>query len=276
MKEKTAYLFGTAAAYLYAIKPRMKKKADKMKGVFYAHRGLHNLAEGVPENTMAAFERAVEAGVGIEMDIQLTKDEQVVVFHDFDLKRVCCADGQVSDYTYEELSRLSVCRTRERIPLFRDVLAMINGRVPLLVEIKYKNLYSRICGKADRLLRDYPGEYVIESFHPRALLWYRIHRPEICRGQLAMNYQRQEGHFGPELILSRHLLFDFIGRPDFISYDIRDRKAISKNICRKLFHCPSAGWTVKSPEQLKQIRSYYDSFIFEGFLPTRAASSQNG
>lgn len=267
MAHEAGWLLGAAGAYLLAIMPGIRRHAEKMKGIYYAHRGLHNEDAGIPENTMAAFELAVENGYGIELDVQLTKDQQVVVFHDFDLKRVCSADGQVSDYTYEELKQFPILETQERIPLLADVLKLVNGRVPLLVEMKQKSFGSRVCERADRLLQKYRGEYSIESFHPWALMWYRKHRPEICRGQLAMNFQRQEGHYGPERFAVRHLLVNFLGKPDFIAYDIRDRKALSKNLCRWLFHCPSAAWTVRSKEQLEQVRPYYDSFIFEGFCP---------
>lgn len=260
-------LLGAAGGYLLAVMPGNRGYARKMNGIFYAHRGLHDLEHGIPENTMAAFEHAVESGYGIELDVQLTKDQKVVVFHDFDLKRVCSVDGQVDAYTYDELQRLSVCGTRERIPLLSEVLQLVNGRVPLLVEMKYKEFGSQVCERADRLLRNYKGEYSVESFHPCALLWYRKHRPQICRGQLAMNFQRLEGHYGPERFLVRHLLVNFLGKPDFIAYDIRDRKAVSKNLCRRLFHCPSAAWTVRSKAQLEQVKPYYDSFIFEGFRP---------
>lgn len=267
MTRETGVLLAAAGMYLFAVMPRIGRHGDKMKGVFYAHRGLHNRKAGIPENTMAAFRRAVNAGYGIELDIQLTKDEKVVVFHDFDLKRVCAAEGDVSDYTYEELQEFSVYGTEERIPLFEDVLKTVGGRVPLLVEMKYKDFGSRICEKADTLLRNYKGEYCIESFHPWALRWYKRHRPDVCRGQLSMNFSRQEGALHPAQLAAQHLLFNFIGRPDFIAYDIRDKKAFSKNLCRKLFGCPSAAWTVRSAAQLEKCRPYYDAFIFEGFLP---------
>lgn len=267
MGEQTGFLIGAAAVYLYAVMPNLRCRAGRMKGALYAHRGLHNRAAGVPENTMTAFRKAVEAGFGIELDIQLTRDEQVVVFHDMNLKRVCGAAGYVSDYTYEELQQFRIFDTEERIPLFADVLKLVDGRVPLLVELKYKNFSNRVCERADELLSQYDGEYVIESFHPWALMWYRRHRPEILRGQLSMNFQRQEGNYSPEQFLMRHLLMNFFGRPDFIAYDLRDCRAVSKNICRKVFGCPSAAWTVRSQEQLERIRPYYDAFIFEGFCP---------
>lgn len=256
-------------AYLLAVKPRMGHRADKIKGALYAHRGLYNTKAGVPENTMEAFRRAVNAGYGIELDVQLTKDGEVVVFHDFDLKRVCGTEGKVSDFTYGELQTFSVMGTRERIPRFSDVLEMVGGRVPLLVEmkVKTKEFDGGVCAKADELLSRYPGEYVIESFHPWALLWYRRHRPEVCRGQLSMNFQKREGTFTVVHYLARHLLMNFISRPDFIAYDIRDRSSVSRNVCRKLFGAPSAAWTVKSREQLSALRPYFDAYIFEGFFP---------
>lgn len=267
MERGAIVLLAAVAIYLFTIMPRIGRRADKMKGIFYAHRGLHNRKKGVPENSMTAFQRAVNAGYGIELDIQLTKDNEVVVFHDFDLKRVCRKEGQVSDYTYEELQDCSICETKERIPKFSEVLEMVNGRVPLLIEMKYKGLHSHICERADECLKNYRGEYVIESFHPRALWWYRRHRPEICRGQLSMNFQRQEGNYHPLQLAARYLLFNFLGRPDFIAYDIRDQREISKSICRNLFGCPCAAWTVRSPGQLETARVYNDAFIFEGFFP---------
>ena len=231
MRHKGEWLFGAAGAYLLAIMPQRKRRARKLKGIFYAHRGLHDPEKGVPENSMAAFAAAVEKGYGIELDVQLTKDRIPVVFHDFSLKRVCSAEGRVKDYTFEELQQFAIAGTKQRIPRFADVLRLVDGAVPL------------------------------------ALLWYRLHRPEVLRGQLAMNYQRQEGHYGPERVASRHLLYNFFSKPDFIAYDIRDRRALSKTICRNLFHCPCAAWTVRSAAQLKQVQPYYDCFIFEGFCP---------
>ena len=267
MEQEAGFLLAAAGIYLFAIMPRLGRRANKMKGVFYAHRGLHNKKNGVPENSMTAFKKAVNAGYGIELDIQLTRDDEVVVFHDFDLKRICGVEGELSDYTYEELQSFAISGTKERIPKFDEVLKAVDGKVPLLIEMKYKGLHSRICERADEYLRDYRGEYVIESFHPKALWWYRRHRPEICRGQLSMNFQRQEGDYRMPQLAARALLFNFLSRPDFIAYDIRDRKAVSKNICRKLFGCPCAAWTVRSGKQLEAARANYDAFIFEGFFP---------
>ncbi|MFR8547160.1 MAG: glycerophosphodiester phosphodiesterase [Lachnospiraceae bacterium] len=269
LKNEAGIALGASFVYLLAIMPGHRRVRNAVKGKFYAHRGLHDRKAGIPENTMAAFRRAVEQGFGIELDVQLTRDGEVVVFHDFDLKRICSVEGEVSDFTYKELRALSVDGTSEHIPKLSEVLEMVNGRVPLLVELKYKGMDSRICERTDAVMQRYRGDYAIESFHPRALWWYRRHRPEICRGQLAMNFQRQEGNYHLAYLMVRHLLFNFLGRPDFIAYDIRDRQAVSKNICRRIFGCPSAAWTVRSDRQLREVKQYYDSFIFEGFLPAQ-------
>lgn len=266
MKREAGLLAGLAAAYIWAVLPGLQHRRLRSDTVYYAHRGLHDNQSEAPENTMRAFSRACEAGYGIEMDLQLTRDHQVVVFHDSDLKRICSADGSICDYTYEELQRYSVCGTDQKIPLFREVLELVDGRVPLIIELKYRNFSNRICVEADKYLKNYKGAYCIESFHPWALMWYRKHHPEIVRGQLAMNFQRQEGNYGPQCMVVRHLLTNFLTRPDFIAYDLRDKEAVSKNLCR-LLGCPSVAWTVKSRRQLEKCRKYYDSFIFEGFQP---------
>lgn len=257
---------GTAFLYIGAIMPRIFQRPPQMSRRFYAHRGLHDNSVKAPENTMAAMRRAVEHGYGIEMDVQLTKDGKVVVFHDFDLKRVCGVDAQVDALTYEELQQYPILFSQERIPLFEDVLKLVNGQVPLIIELKMKTTKSKICEKADEILKDYKGEYCIESFHPKALLWYRVHRPHICRGQLSADF-RKDGLNGPLHVLHQHLLGNFIAKPDFISYDCRSKKEFSMFLCRRLFGCPTYVWTVKSEAQLKSCRKYFDCFIFEGFLP---------
>ena len=127
-----------AILYFLMIMPRMSHKPDTapFKEWLYAHRGLHDNATEAPENSMAAFRKAADAGFGIELDIQLTKDKIPVVFHDFTLKRVCGGEGKISDYTYEELQQFHLCNSVEKIPKFEDVLKMVDGKVPLIVEFK--------------------------------------------------------------------------------------------------------------------------------------------
>ena len=253
-------------SYLLAVMPRMFWRPERLPGKYYAHRGLHDNQSGAPENTMPAFRKAVEAGYGIELDIQLTKDGKVVVVHDFNLKRLCGIDKEVDQMTYEELQKLTILDSRERIPLFEDVLDLVDGRVPLIVELKVKDIKSRICQAADAILQEYHGVYCIESFAPNALLWYRFHRRRVYRGQLSSDFSNDDLH-GIGYIIQQYLLANVFTAPDFIAYDYRHRTNLSKNICRWLYKCPSVAWTIRSQEQLDEAKKYYDYFIFEGFTP---------
>ncbi|MBR5139795.1 MAG: glycerophosphodiester phosphodiesterase, partial [Clostridia bacterium] len=129
----------------------------------YAHRGLHK--DGVAENSMTAFRLAVEGGFAIELDIRLSKDERLVVFHDATLDRVTGVSGKVSDYTYDELAKMKLLGTEDSIPLFSDVLSLVDGRVPLLVELKEEAGSLLVTERALELLESYKGEFIIESFN---------------------------------------------------------------------------------------------------------------
>ena len=258
-----------AALLLFLEMPALRRHPDRahIQGRYIAHRGLHDQTPDTPENSLAAFRAAVERGYAIENDIHLTADGQVVVFHDDTLDRMCGVPGRPEEKTLAQRKELSLAGTAEKIPTLQECLDAVDGQVPLLVEMKCEDLGVHVCEKADELLKNYRGNYVMESFNPFALLWYRRHRPEICRGQLSMNFQRQEGTYDPQQLIARHLLTNFLSKPDFIAYDIRDKEALSKNICRKWFHCPSVAWTVRSAGELRKVKPYYDAFIFEGFRP---------
>lgn len=258
---------GIALGYLGSITPRLWRRPKEMPKVYYAHRGLHDNGSKAPENTLAAFQRAVDAGYGIELDVQLTKDGQVVVAHDFHLKRICGVDATIDSLTYKELQAYTVKKSKEHIPLFRDVLKLVDGKVPLIVELKVKDWKSDIAKKTDALLRSYDGVYCIESFHPAGLLWYRRHHPEICRGQLSCYYFEDEETRTPFHWVLTHLMLNFLTAPDFIAYDCLHKRELSMNLCRNIFGCPAVAWTIKSQTQLDECRSYFDYFIFERFTP---------
>lgn len=254
--------------YLYCIMPRMFHRPDytELKKSVFAHRGFHDKEKGIPENSMTAFREAIKYGYGIETDIQLTKDKKVVVFHDFNLKRVCGVDKKVSDMTYAELRELTLFDSNEHIPLFSEFLKMVNGKVPLLIELKCKGSSDKIAPLADRVLRGYKGVYYIQSFHPLALKWYKENRSEIIRGQLADCYKLQKRPSkNLAFFLQQHLIFNIVCRPDFISYNYKHHKEISLNICKYVFGCPLAAWTVRSEEKLKKVKKKFDVIIFEYF-----------
>lgn len=257
--------------YVLAIMPRLghRKDREEFLSVYYAHRGLHDNESEAPENSLKAFEKAVEAGYGIEMDIQLTKDRIPVVFHDFTLKRVCGQEGKVCDYTYEQLQEFTLCSCKERIPRFQDVLKLIDGRVPLIVELKVEWVDIGICPLADSLLREYRGPYCIESFNPMVLLWYRRYHNDVMRGQLSDGFLRTGEFKGALYWFLQNLLLNWMTKPDFIAYNHKYADAVSRRLCRKLYKNLAVGWTVKSREELEAAKENFDLIIFDSFIPKR-------
>ena len=266
--------------YLLAIMHRLCNRPDykPFYGRMYAHRGLHNMNPSLreanspycnggnyPENSYAAIKRAVEQGFGIEFDVHLTKDGIPVVFHDDTLLRICGVDGNLKDYTFEELQQFRLLGTEERIPAFTDILKLVDGKVPLVIEYKVEKNANSLCSTCDKILSDYKGLYCIESFHPLALLWYRRNRPDIVRGQLSENFMKTT----PNVLFFflAHLIFNFIASPDFIAYNCKHYTELSRTLCRKLYRCLSIAWTVRSQDELEQIAPHFDSFIFEDFIP---------
>lgn len=256
--------------YLYMIMPRMLHRADKspFMGVLYAHRGLHDNTTAAPENSLAAFLKAVEAGYGIEMDVQLTKDKVPVVFHDFTLSRACGVEGRLADYTYEELMRFSLFDSEQKIPTFEEVLKLVDGKVPLIIEYKIPGRSAEVCPIADKILQDYKGVYCIESFNPLGVLWYRKNRGEIMRGQLSENFIKSgEKELSRLLYFSlHHLLFNFLTKPDFIAYNHSQYRDLSRWLCKNLYGCLAVAWTIRSEETLLLRQKDFDLFIFENFL----------
>ncbi|MDE7030819.1 MAG: glycerophosphodiester phosphodiesterase [Lachnospiraceae bacterium] len=284
--------FAVSVLYLISIKPRILGRPDYRPffGHMYAHRGLHNMnpaiqkmkhisrsfgqqtdpepdQERLPENSYAAIKRAADLGYGIEFDVHLTKDDIPVVFHDDTLNRMCGIRGNLRDYTYEELQQFSLLGTKERIPAFADILKAVDGRVPLIIEYKVEKNADKLCSICDRILSDYKGLYCIESFHPLAVRWYKIHRPNIVRGQLSEDFTRQKLNI-PYFLLS-HLIGNCYASPDFIAYNCKHRNELSRNICRKLYRSLSVAWTVRSQEELDKVSRSFDLFIFEDFVPEK-------
>ncbi|MGN0330147.1 MAG: glycerophosphodiester phosphodiesterase family protein [Kineothrix sp.] len=271
-KKMTAVLILIGAVvilYLLAIMPRMVGRPDKrpFQGYLYAHRGLHENGSDAPENSMKAFEKAVQGGYGMEMDVQLSKDGIPVIFHDFTLKRLCGVPGKIKDYTYRELQQFRLFRTEERIPALKDVLKLVDGRVPLIVELKAEWTDIAVCPPVDRLLREYQGPYCIESFNPLVLLWYRRYHNQVMRGQLSDAFLQEEGLKGILYFVLEHLLLDFATKPDFIAYNHKYYWTLSRQICRKLYRNTAVAWTVQSQKELDARKKDFDLFIFDSFIP---------
>lgn len=220
----------------------------------YAHRGLHNIEKGIPENSLLAFKRAKEQGFGIELDVHISKDGALVVEHDDTLLRTCGSPLIIEESNWSDLTALQLEGTEERLPLLKEVLSLIDGAVPLLIEAKVvKGSHDRLAFALKEQLADYQGPFCIESFDPRPLRRLRKIAPEIVRGQLAAHVRKDGAKVSwiTDFALA-NLLVNLISRPHFIAYHYRDRKNLAFSLCRRLFGAPAFFWTIRD-ESAKKI-----------------------
>ena len=254
--------------YLFLIMPSFKRRAEikKFAEEKYAHRGLHG--DGCAENSLSAFRRAVEAGFGIELDVQLSRDGELVVFHDGTLDRVTGVSGRVDAFDYSELKEMHLLGTDDTVPLFSEVLSVVDGKVPILVEIKERAGEYAVTEKALEILAGYSGPFIIESFNPLALGLVKKKRPDILRGMLAMNYMATKKHRTFLHFLLQSFFFNIVCRPHFLSYDHQQHKNFAFRLCRGLFGVTTFAWTVPSLEDEKNAYKHkFDSVIFENYIP---------
>lgn len=252
--------------------PRRKQPGwEKLENVRYAHRGLHDMSRNIPENSMAAFSRAVEKEFGAELDVHLMADGGLAVVHDSDLCRVCGKSAMIEDLRLEDLKDYPLKGNGERIPLLEDVLPLFEGKTPLIIELKVER--GNAAALTDRVmeqLRDWRGTYCIESFHPAALLHLKKHYPFVVRGQLSENFLRS-GEGGmlawPVRAILTLLLTSFLTRPDFIAYNYIDRSCPSLRLMKQLYGVHEVGWTIRNGEVLEHLEREGVLPIFEGFLP---------
>ena len=255
-----------AVIYVFLVAPRMFGKPDRsaLMGVHYAHRGLFDNDSDAPENSLNAMRKAVEAGYGIEFDIQLSKDDVPVIFHDASLKRMCGVDGKVWDYTLEELQKMKLANSNETIPTLEQVLGVVDGKVPLIIEYKMDRVDTKVCELGNAILEKYNGVYCMESFHPFAVKWYRDNRPDVIRGQLSQDFSKTD-YKGIQYWAMTHLLLNFLTRPDFIAYNHKDKDIFSRRLCAQL-GALSVAWTIKNREQYEEAKPYFDLVIFDSFI----------
>ncbi len=225
-----------------------------------AHRGLHDRELGIPENSLPAFARAVEHGKAIELDLHATADNRLVVLHDFQLKRMTGVPGIVEEWTLEDLRKLRLQGTDAQIPTLDEVLELVNGRVPLLLEIKSERLgeVGRLEPVLMKRLASYQGEFILEAFNPEVLVWLHRHAPQYIRGQLG-NLDDENKQFK---FYSRHLMFNPLSRPDFIAFDIQKIDYKLRLACKK-HGLPLLGWTIRTEAELKKADRLCDGVIYE-------------
>ena len=254
--------------WLAMIMPARSTKEQRAPfcGRMYAHRGLFSKDQRTPENSLAAFRAAAEAGYGVELDVQLTRDKRVVVFHDDDLKRACGVDARVDAYSFEELQQLSLFKTTEKIPLFSDVLDAIGGRIPIIVELKSGGDWQTLCRETQQLLQAYKGDFCVESFHPMLVRWFYLHAPQILRGQLseAARFSRKGLPLYQALLMSR-LLTNILTHPQFIAYRVGP-KCLSVRLCEGL-GAMRVAWTARPTDDHAALTRQNDAIIFEHYRP---------
>ena len=271
-----AVLAVLALLYLFALLPRYgQRPLERLRRSRYAHRGLHNARQGIPENSILAFRYALAGHFGAEIDVHLTRDNRLVVIHDSDLQRLCGVEGTVEDMDFPQLRQLQLEGTKERIPLFEEVLTLFSEKAPLIIELKtHGNNYRELCKRVCKRLETYRGDYCIESFDPRVLWWLRRNEPFIIRGQLAENFLKRGGPVKwPLRFAMTFLLCNFLTRPDFIAYRYEDRGVISVRLCTQLLKAQEVSWTIRSQEDLDVVEGAGGIAIFESFLPEERKSA---
>ena len=261
-------LLALMALYLWMIAPaRTHPDASALEGWLYAHRGLHDQQGNATENSPKAFALAVEHGFGIELDVQHTKDGRLVVCHDGNLKRVCGVDKRIFDLTYEELCAIPL-PDGTHVPLFAEVLKLVDGKAPLIVEIKHYGKVVSTCEDTLAHLRAYRGAYCVESFHPLAVRYFRKHAPDIVRGQLAWGGKWNKVDLsGAAHFAMKYLLVNVLGRPHFIAYSVPSDHTLSMWLMKRLYKPLLAAWTIRDQSVLDDALKEYDYPIFELFMP---------
>ena len=258
---------GILLLVLLAIMPGKKRDTFPFDRTIYAHRGLHTGDSRVPENSLAAFQAAAQAGYGVELDVQFTADKKVVVFHDNNLNRMCGVDRRIDELTYAELSELRLLESDQSIPLLSEVLTVLDGAT-LLCELKAMRSYldTSLCEATLAILDTYEGDVCIESFNPFMVRWFRKHAPEYIRGILSKKFEKGEVAQALRFPLAS-LFANCLCRPDFIAYQHTDHKQCFFRLCR-YFRPVTVAWTVRSAAEASAAKRQFDTIIFEGYLPT--------
>jgi glycerophosphoryl diester phosphodiesterase len=260
-------LFGLMGLIVYALWPnrRNSKQFNMLCQYRYAHRGLHD--QQFPENSLEAFRQAMHAGFGMELDVQLTKDQHLVVMHDFNLLRACGLDCLVSDCDLATIKTLRLFNTAFPVCTFDEVLTLIDGKVPIIVEIKQRTKDSTVTQKVCERLAKYNGPFMVESFNPYSVKWVRQNHPTWIRGQLSTSFKNDQSVKPWEGFLIQYLLTNILTRPDFVCYNVEQRQNLGFIIFHYLLLGGNGLYTITDYDLYKKLHPYYDFIIFENFDP---------
>ncbi len=255
-----AALAAVFGLYLFMIWPRGRKDCAFL-GRIYAHRGDFDNVH-VPENSLAAFSRALSRGVGIELDLHLTADGEVIVFHDDTLTRMCKDGRAPEEMTAREIASMRLLGTKEHIPTLREVLALVSGKVPLIVELKGKTANAALADAAMPILEGYGGPYCVQSFNPLLVARYRRLAPSVMRGILTTKFKKDGEKRGTLAYALQWMLANFLARPDFVSVKHIYADSLPVRLCKRLGAAVFV-WTVRTKAEYADVRGRFDAVIGE-------------
>lgn len=221
-----------------------------------AHRGYHKKEDNIPENSLPAFQRAIDHNFNIELDVQLTKDGKVVVFHDHNVKRMCGVDKAVEKFTYDEFSKLKLDGHDDiHPPLLQDVLDLVDGKVGIVIEIKSMNYspFFKLERELNKIMKGYNGLYCVKSFSPLSVIWYFNHNNKVLRGFLT-------GFKQDFLNIMGVVAYPFSMFCSF-NVEVLPQKRVDKKFRGK--NKPIICWTVNSEEKIETVKKYADNIVFE-------------
>ncbi len=233
-----------------------------LKETIIAHRGVHN-EKDIIENSLEAFKEAVNKNYIIELDVHFLKDGEVVVFHDDNIERMTGINKNLKDCTYDEIRNIKLLNKNTYIPKFSDVLKLVDGKVPILIELKNDNKVGLLESSLMQILKKYNGKYAVQSFNPLSIMWFKNNYPNIIRGQLVCKFKNKKMDTIKKFIL-KTMFFNIITNPDFISHSVDDLSYKEVNKIKKNKFI--LGWTVRNKERYDELIKYYDNLICEKFI----------
>ena len=244
----------------------LMKTMNWLKEAYITHRGLHGV-NGLIENTRKSFNEAIKHGFAIEIDTNILNDGTVVVFHDKNLKRLVGIDRFLKDVSYDEIKDLIITNTNETIPTLTEVLMLIGGQVPLMIEIKPfgdKKKHAKIVLEA---LKNYPYEVAVQSYDPSIVYWFKRHAPSYIRGQIS-EYFTDSKMLNISRKVLRRMIFNFLTKPDFINYRLEDmpNKYIEKARKKGIL---VLAYAARSEKALRYAKKTFDNALFENFIPKK-------
>lgn len=244
-----------------------------LKTALIAHRGFHSKDGTIPENSMLAYQEAMSRGYAIELDVNILKDGSVVCFHDHTLKRMCHDERLLSDVIYDDIKNLKLLSSHEKITLLQDVLDRVSGQVPLLIELKPHGNVVELSRAVIHVLKDYQGQYAIFSFHPRVVYYFKKHAPDMIRGQISESFSENINMPKTMKWLMKHMVFNPLTKPDFISYGIKD---LPNKTCDKLKRkgITIISYAARDQKGFDFVKKNYDNVVFEYFVPKNRVHSK--